>query len=86
MDNIAELNEELVNLQDHVSKVEDKLKETSLEVIADFLQKPKFTLHSIEIGNRECKNSPIGVCFYEDNNLEYWNICLVCSRPMNGLS
>jgi len=86
MDNIVELNKELVNLQDHVSKVEDKLKETSLEVIAEFLQKPRFTLYNIEIGNRECKNSPIGVCFYKDNNMFQWDICLICGRPLDRLS
>jgi len=83
---LEELNKELVNIQEHLKEVEGKFKEVSLEIVADFLQKPRITLYNIEIGNRDCKNSPIGVCFYEDNNLEHWNICLICGRPMDRLS
>ena len=86
MNSLEELNKELVGLQDHLKEVESKLEEASLETIAEYLQKPKFTLYNIEIGRRDCKNSPIGTCFYEDNNSEHWNICLICGRPMDRLS
>lgn len=36
---------------------------------------------NISIGSHECKESPIGICFYNNREDPVWDNCLICGDP-----
>ena len=72
------------NIQNRLSEISKEVEELNMRELSNFLQKPKIALHSIEIGEKGCEESPIGLCVY-DSSREDWDVCIFCDNPKNIL-
>lgn len=76
---LNKLEEEIEFLSEELAKKEDELYEGRMEIITEFFDQ-KLTTH-IVIGYHECKDSPIGICFYDNMEDPALDDCLICGEP-----
>ena len=75
---LNKLENEVDFLEDELARKQDELFEMRIKIIAEFFGAD--TGH-IEIGSWECKDSPIGICFYDGMEDPALDDCLVCGNP-----
>lgn len=79
---LKEAAKKIENLEDELSVAETELYELQIKIIADFFNIPTDNLEfNTEIGSWDCKDSPIGVCFYNPRTDPALDDCLICSDP-----
>jgi hypothetical protein len=67
------------NLSGNIFAVENFKEELRMELIHRW--GPENKDKHIVIGTWECSNSPIGVCFYDDDEDRCHDQCLICGDP-----
>ena len=76
---ITKLEKEIETLKDQLINKQDQLLSTQIKIIEKFLG-IKTPAH-IQIGYHDCKNSPIGICFYDSMEDPAFDDCLICGDP-----
>ena len=76
---ITKLEEEINFLENQVAEKEIELLDTKLKIIREFYG-CKNPAH-IVTGYHDCKDSPIGTCFYDSMEDPAFDDCLVCGNP-----
>ena len=76
---ITELEEEIDILEERLGELEDELFNTKIEIIRKFFgcENPAH----IQTGYHNCKDSPIGTCFYDSMEDPASDNCLICGDP-----
>lgn len=75
---LIRLEEEITTLENQLSRKENELFETEMKIISEFFGQ---TVKNIETGYHECKDSPIGICFYDNMEDPALDDCLICGEP-----
>jgi len=78
---LKELEEKRESLLDMIVVTESEIYRVQMSTIAGYFKQSEDTLPSIAIGSWECKDSPIGVCFYDSREDPAYDDCLICSEP-----
>ena len=78
LESLDRLELEIDILENWLAKKEDELLKMRMEAIKESLIKP---VENIEIGSWDCKDSPIGICFYDSMEDPVLDDCLICGEP-----
>ena len=76
---LSKLEKELEIISEQLAEKESELDEIRIKIITESFDL-KVAKH-IVIGCHECKDSPIGVCFYDSIGDPAWDDCLICGYP-----
>ena len=78
---IVELEKEIDILSQQLGEFQDELLNTQIKIIRKFLRYEETFVMHIHIGYHDCKDSPIGTCFYDSMEDPAFDDCLICGDP-----